>query len=104
MLVRAMYRVRGVGVWWAVLVLACGVARAQPDPKAEATRLSDEGAEELRQHQYTRALDRFEAAQQLFPSANLEYNLGLAFDGLARRAEAASAFERFLHEASQAPQ
>jgi len=98
-----MHRVRAVGVWWAVCLLVCGVARAQSDPKVEATRLSDEGAEELRQHRYPSALDRFEAAQRLFPSANLAYNLGLALDGLGRAAEAASAFARFLREAREAP-
>jgi hypothetical protein len=51
---------------------------------------------------YAEALARFEAAYAVFPSAKIFLNQGQALLRLGRDAEAAEAFDRFLHETSPA--
>jgi tetratricopeptide (TPR) repeat protein len=91
-----------------ILALAGSSAAAAPDEtrdaKAEATRLSDEGAEALRRHEPAAALAAFDAALRLYPSAKLQYNRGLALDSLGRSLQAATAFERFLVEVGDGPE
>jgi hypothetical protein len=86
------------------LLLAAGAARAQDaSTRQKARGLLVEGAALLGSGDYARALQRFQRAYELVPSPKIHYNLGQAYDGLARPAEALAAFERFLSEASDAP-
>ena len=62
-----------------------------------------EGVDALRRGEHRVALERFQEAYALVPSPKIHYDFGLAYVGLGRRAEALSAFERFLAEAQDAP-
>jgi hypothetical protein len=61
-----------------------------------------EGVDLLRSGDYGEALTRFQDAYALVPSPKIHYNFGLAYLGLARRAEALEAFEKFLADAPDA--
>lgn len=103
---------RGSSGWlWlaAALVLLAVVPQAyaadpqqESDRKATARAQLQEGADALREGDYARALETFEAAYQTFPSPKIFFNIGLANVGLARYPEALDAFERFLKEATDA--
>ena len=95
----------GARLWLVLWFLGCASSASAEtlDPRAEATRLSDRGAEALKRQDPAAALLSFDAALRLFPSSKLHYNRGLALDALGRGPEAASAFERFLAEADDAP-
>jgi len=90
----------------ALLVLAVtgvsSVGHAAPDPKAAAKKLVLEGAQLVKRGDYEAALVRFKAAFDLVPSPKIQYNLGIAYMGLERNAEAFEAFKRFLADASEA--
>jgi tetratricopeptide (TPR) repeat protein len=61
-----------------------------------------QGVDLLRSGDYSEALARFQEAYIFVPSPKIHYNFGLAYLGLARRAEALAAFEKFLAEATDA--
>jgi len=88
------------------LVLAIGtpVAAAPPTPEATAAARAklSQGAQSLRQGEYADALRAFQEAYQLVPSPKIHFNFGLAYQGLARYAEALESFQRFLDEARPA--
>ena len=92
------------------VVGAMPVARAQPAASAsDATRAAArrklvEGVDAMKRGDFQAALARFEEAYALVPSPKIHYDFGLAYVGLDRPAEAVTAFERFLAEASDAPQ
>lgn len=90
----------------ALLVLALtsvvGVGHTAPDPKTAAKKLVVEGAALIKRGDYEGALVRFKAAFDLVPSPKIQYNLGIAFMGLERNAEAYDAFQTFLTDASGA--
>ena len=86
---------------------AASTSAAAPTPVDEATRATAkaklvEGGDLLKRGEYTDALARFKDAYQLIPSPKIHYNLGLAFMGLGRKAEAMEAFESFLNDALDA--
>jgi tetratricopeptide (TPR) repeat protein len=89
-----------------LLLLVAAAARAQAeDPLwTEAKRLKDIAAESYRRGEYETALEYLEQAKRLYPSANLEYDLGLALTKLDRDAEAADAFELYLARAKDVPE
>jgi hypothetical protein len=95
----------------AVVNVALGAlspARAQrPAPsdeaRASARRELVAGVAALKKGDYQAALARFEAAYAIVPSPKIQYDFGLAYDGLGRTTEALAAFERFLAEATDAP-
>jgi hypothetical protein len=62
-----------------------------------------EGVDALKRGEHQVALESFKQAYALVPSPKIHYDFGLAYLGLGRHAEALSAFERFLAEASDAP-
>lgn len=72
------------------------------DPKAVARAKLVEGGELLRQGEYTGALSLFQEAYDLVHSPKIQYNFGLAYMGLGRKADAIEAFETFLNEALDA--
>ena len=90
----------------ALLILAVtgvpGVSHAAPDRKAAAKKLVLEGAQLVKHGDYATALSRFKAAFDLVPSPKIQYNLGIAYMGLERNAEAFEAFQTFLADASEA--
>ena len=92
----------------AAALASAGPARAEAPPASEAARSAAraklvEGVDALGRGEHRLALEKFEAAYALVPSPKIHYDFGLAYLGLGRRAEALSAFERFLAEAQDAP-
>lgn len=89
-----------------VLLLAFArAARAETeDPLwTEAKRLKDIAAESYRRGEYETALDYLRQAVRLFPSPNLQFDLGLALTKLDRDPEAADAFELYLARGKDIP-
>src|SRR6185436_7859472 len=72
------------------------------DAKADARAKLVQGSEFLKHGQFEEALARFQEAYQLVPSPKIQYNFGLAYRGLGRKADALEAFERFLADAPDA--
>jgi tetratricopeptide (TPR) repeat protein len=89
----------------ALLSMNAAAADAATDARARRAARSKlvEGVTLLRQGDYAAALSRFEEAQALVPSPKIEYDLGLAYLGLGRSADALESFDRFLAEAPDAP-
>jgi len=89
-----------------VATLATRVAQAAPagsnNPKAAAKKKLVEGAELLKRREFQAALEHFQSAYELLPSPKIHYNIGLAYMGLGRNAEALEAFHAFLSEATDA--
>jgi hypothetical protein len=59
-----------------------------------------EGNDKLDQGQYLDALDRFQRARELFPSAKLLFNIAQTLNELGRSLEALEHYERFVREAT----
>lgn len=82
-----------------------GVGWAAPpavgDPKSAARRKLLEGAKLIKEGNYEAALARFKSAYDLVPSPKIRYDLGIAYMGLERNAEAFEAFQLFLADASE---
>jgi len=80
------------------------VSRAASDDDARATAKAKlvEGGDLLKQGEYAPALSRFQEAYDLVKSPKIQYNFGLAYMGLGRKADAVEAFEKFLAEALDA--
>jgi tetratricopeptide (TPR) repeat protein len=87
-----------------LLLAVAAPARAEDPLWTEAKRLKDIAAESYRRGEYETALDYLEQAKRLYPSANIEYDLGLALTKLDRDAEAADAFELYLARAKDVPE
>lgn len=81
-----------------------GTTWAAPEDDAKATAKAKlvEGGELLKQGEYASALGRFQEAYELVRSPKIQYNFGLAYMGLGRKADAVEAFEKFLAEATDA--
>lgn len=79
-------------------------SQASPEDDARATARAKlvEGGELLKQGEYAPALSRFQEAYDLVKSPKIQYNFGLAYMGLGRKADAVEAFEKFLAEATDA--
>jgi hypothetical protein len=77
-------------------------ARARADARSEARAKLVQGGEFLKHGQFEEALAKFQEAYRLVPSPKIQYNFGLAYRGLGRKADALEAFEKFLAEAPDA--
>jgi tetratricopeptide (TPR) repeat protein len=78
-------------------------AAAQPaDPRAAALEQLRAGAERIDRGDYVGALAHFQEAHRLFPSPKIDFDIGLACQGLGRNAQALAAFQRFLDQAGDA--
>jgi tetratricopeptide (TPR) repeat protein len=84
------------------LTLSLLPARGRADARADARAKLVQGSELLKHGQFEEALARFQEAYRLVPSPKIQYNFGLAYRGLGRKADALEAFERFLGEAPDA--
>jgi tetratricopeptide (TPR) repeat protein len=86
----------------AALILLLYPARGRADARSDARAKLVQGGEFLKSGQFEEALARFQEAYRLVPSPKIQYNFGLAYRGLGRKADALDAFERFLNEAPDA--
>lgn len=78
-------------------VTASSPARAQTArEKVRATALLKDGARLMEQKEYAAALQKYEEAYATVASAKIQFNLGLANEGLGRPARALRAFEAYL--------
>src|SRR4051812_36482377 len=96
-----------LAVFLAALVSSAvpSVARAQDkdrDKRARATKLLIEGQKLHDAGEYAEALARFEKAYALVASPKIQFNFGLAYNGLDRPSDAIRAFQSFLAEAGDA--
>jgi tetratricopeptide (TPR) repeat protein len=90
-------------VW---LVIAGGATPARADKnRDEAIKLTQLGKAALDAKDYDIALAHFQSAYKLFPSPNLRFNMGRAYDGmgLAAAADAIQAYRDFLAASDDAP-
>ena len=87
-----------------VMSLAAGEAVAGGADRARASELFVQGNRLFKRGLYLDALKKFRQAQKLFPSHKIDLNIGSTLDALGRRTEAAAYFERFLVQASSAPE
>ncbi len=81
-----------MGLW---LLWPAG-ARAEPSDRERVSALLVEGAALYDQHQYVRALDKFQAAYAMVPSPRILYNIAKVMDELHNNPDAANAYARFL--------
>lgn len=90
---------------WAV---ASRGAVAAPDEasepaRAQARALMQQGAQQMDDRQYDKAVESFSEAYRLVPSPKVLYNLGIAYLSVARYADALQALEGFLKDAKDVP-
>jgi hypothetical protein len=74
-------------------------AQTQAD-KGRAVGLLKDGARLLNQKEFAAALEKFREAHRLVPSPKIQYNIGLAAEGLDRPAEAMRAYRAYLDAAT----
>lgn len=86
-----------------VLLAAAPVRAAEPDARAQARALSQEGARHYNRGEYEAALEKFREAYRTFANPRILFNLGQVQRDLGRPVEAIESFERFLAEAGDAP-
>jgi hypothetical protein len=85
------------------LALAVLPLRASADTTADkkrATALLQEGAKLLDRKEFAAALEKFNDAYRLVASAKIQFNIGLAQEGLDRPAEAIRAYRIYIDEAT----
>jgi hypothetical protein len=86
-----------------MLVVALSGASAQAreaGDKGRAMGLLKEGAALLDQKDFEAALEKFTEAYRLVPSPKIQFNIGLAQEGLARPAEATRAYRAYVDGAT----
>jgi len=87
----------------AALVLGTPLAEAQAPAAREAARQKlREGSRQLREGEYAEALQSFQEGYRIVPSPKIFFNFALAYQGLARYADALEAFEHFVDQATDA--
>jgi hypothetical protein len=92
-----------VAPWVVLLIAQAGADTAGADARAKAQTLLKEGARLYEQGALVPALEKFNQAYEEFPSPKLLFNIGQASRDLGHAVEAMDAFERFLAEATDAP-
>ncbi|HVX96123.1 MAG TPA: PEGA domain-containing protein [Polyangia bacterium] len=93
----------GHAAMWVVMALlgGAGVAHgASTKDKQRATALLREGAALLEHEDYAEALGKFTEAYGLVPSPKIQFDIGLAAEGLARPAEASRAYQAYVDGAT----
>jgi hypothetical protein len=86
------------------LLLAATPAAAKPSPKQEARTLYKKANKLFKRGMYLDALAKYRQARALYSSFKIDLNIGATLDAMGRRTEAASYFERFLIQSTNAPQ
>ncbi|MBX3271593.1 MAG: PEGA domain-containing protein [Sandaracinaceae bacterium] len=87
---------------------------AEPSPESapspenvDATRQAREhflaGIEQFRNHQYRQAIQSFELARRLVPSADLQYNIGRAHEELSEYDQAIERYQAYLRDRVDPP-
>ena len=91
----------------ALIVLATGAVRAQPQPAASprqrAARLHRESADLYRAGRYREAAEVLRVAYALHPEPVINYNLGRTLEALGDAPGAVEAYERYLATAGAVP-
>lgn len=82
----------------ALLVVLGALTGPQPalGDEGQAAALFDQGNALRRQHRYSEALVKYEAAYALLPTFKIDYNIALTLEKMDRLTEAAERYERFL--------
>jgi hypothetical protein len=95
----------------ALLLVTLGrAAAAAPDEapdepaRARAKALMQQGARQMEDRQYDKAVESFTEAYRLVPSPKVQFNLGIAYLSVARYADALQSLEGFLKEDPEAPE
>src|SRR5260221_11002560 len=90
-MIRSVYAMsrRALNAFWIVLV-TCGVAAAEPDPKKHAAELAAESQTHYKRGEFEISVALLRQAYALYPEPNLQYNLGRS---LASRGDATDALE-----------
>ena len=88
----------------AILVLMLCAATAHADPAAKAHALNAQGKKHLKAKDYVAALEAFEEAYDIYPSAGLLVNIGTTYQQMGKTVEAANWYQRYLDDpGSQEP-
>lgn len=113
-----MTRLVSLAAFVAMLVVASSGLAQEAEPEAEtpstpapenldATRQAREhfmaGIEQFRQHQYRQAIQSFELAASLVPSADLQYNIARAHEELAEYERAIEHYQAYLRDRVDPP-
>ncbi|HEU4538318.1 MAG TPA: tetratricopeptide repeat protein, partial [Polyangiaceae bacterium] len=69
---------------------------AEPTSSERALRLSDEGAELYKAHDYRKAIEKYASAYELDPDPNLLYNQGKCYEALGDYPGAKEKYSEFL--------
>lgn len=93
--------VAALSVW--TLCSWTGRAFAQEEDRAKAAQLLDEGNQLFEQKQYSKALEKYEAAYAAFSSPKILFNIGEVKREIGQTVEAANAYAAFINEASVNP-
>ncbi len=79
-----------------LLLAEIAAPTGNPQAKSKAQSLLKQGTALYTRGDFAAALERFEAAYRIYPSAKLQFNIGQADRELGRPLEAFQAFEKFL--------
>ncbi len=91
-------RLLGAGGAAVCFLLTAGEALGQPSPRERARVEVAEGAKLFEGGRFASALARFQAAQALYPSGKVYFNVALAHRQLGQAAAALTALRRFLRD------
>ena len=83
---------------FAGVVAVSGVARAEPDRRAQALKLFGDSDSAYKTGHFEQAADLLRRAYALYPEPLLLYNLGRALEGLGDAKGAVEQYERYLAE------
>jgi tetratricopeptide (TPR) repeat protein len=79
------------------MLLLCA-ASAHSDPATKAHALNAKGKKHLKAKDYVAALDAFEEAYDIYPSAGLLVNIGTTYQQMGKTVEAANWYQRYLDD------
>ncbi len=82
----------------AILVLLLCAATAHADPATKAHALNATGKKHLKAKDYVAALEAFEEAYDIYPSAGLLVNIGTTYQQMGKTVEAANWYQRYLDD------
>src|SRR5438046_3134535 len=86
---------RALNAFWIVLV-TCGVAAAEPDPKKHAAELAAESQTHYKRGEFEISVALLRQAYALYPEPNLQYNLGRSLESMGDAKGAIEAYDNYL--------